>query len=314
MLYAPLYYKEFKCIADKCTHSCCIGWEIDIDEEAAEKYKSNDSEYSNEVLKSIDFVPTPHFRLSAGERCPHLNETGLCKIILNMGEDFLCHICSEHPRFYNETVRGDEVGVGMACEEASRLILSSDSFDKFVLIENGVEYYEKCEFDALKHRQYIYRILSDDSLTHQKRLEILYNEYNFCTENIKKDELINLISSLEYLDEKHKSIFENFDFSIILEKQVEEYLKRALAYYVYRHCSSALDFDEFLASLGFCFFLERLFACSLKDKAGFENAVLMGRIISEELEYSEDNTSAVKNFFYDRLYLTNERMDDNINV
>ncbi len=26
--YAPDYYTEFKCIADKCTHSCCVGWEI----------------------------------------------------------------------------------------------------------------------------------------------------------------------------------------------------------------------------------------------------------------------------------------------
>ena len=29
-LYAPKYYNEFKCIADKCTHSCCVGWEIDM--------------------------------------------------------------------------------------------------------------------------------------------------------------------------------------------------------------------------------------------------------------------------------------------
>ena len=38
-LYAPSYYKKFKCIADKCEHSCCIGWEIDIDEETLEKYE-----------------------------------------------------------------------------------------------------------------------------------------------------------------------------------------------------------------------------------------------------------------------------------
>ena len=36
-LYAPEYYKQFQCIADKCTHSCCIGWEIDIDEITDEK-------------------------------------------------------------------------------------------------------------------------------------------------------------------------------------------------------------------------------------------------------------------------------------
>ena len=39
-LYAPTYYKNFKCIADACEHSCCIGWEIDIDPEALEKYEN----------------------------------------------------------------------------------------------------------------------------------------------------------------------------------------------------------------------------------------------------------------------------------
>ena len=33
MLYTiPDYYKEFQCIADQCEHSCCIGWEIDVDD------------------------------------------------------------------------------------------------------------------------------------------------------------------------------------------------------------------------------------------------------------------------------------------
>ena len=31
--YAPKYYQQFHCIADKCKHSCCIGWEIDIDKD-----------------------------------------------------------------------------------------------------------------------------------------------------------------------------------------------------------------------------------------------------------------------------------------
>ena len=35
-LYAPGYYKRFACIASKCRHSCCVGWEIDIDPETAD--------------------------------------------------------------------------------------------------------------------------------------------------------------------------------------------------------------------------------------------------------------------------------------
>ena len=32
----PNYYDKFKCIANRCKHSCCIGWEIDIDEDTME--------------------------------------------------------------------------------------------------------------------------------------------------------------------------------------------------------------------------------------------------------------------------------------
>ena len=27
----PDFYRDFHCIADRCSDSCCIGWEIDID-------------------------------------------------------------------------------------------------------------------------------------------------------------------------------------------------------------------------------------------------------------------------------------------
>ena len=40
----PHYYKNFKCIADKCRHSCCVGWEIDIDDDTLEKYRNLEGE------------------------------------------------------------------------------------------------------------------------------------------------------------------------------------------------------------------------------------------------------------------------------
>ena len=62
-LLAPSYYKKFKCIADKCTHSCCIGWEIDIDTDTYEKYSRMSGEFGKEILKSIEISDTPHFKL-----------------------------------------------------------------------------------------------------------------------------------------------------------------------------------------------------------------------------------------------------------
>ena len=36
--YVPHIYGDFHCIATACKHNCCIGWEIDVDENAFEKY------------------------------------------------------------------------------------------------------------------------------------------------------------------------------------------------------------------------------------------------------------------------------------
>ena len=35
----PDYFERFQCSASDCTDNCCIGWEIDIDERTAERYK-----------------------------------------------------------------------------------------------------------------------------------------------------------------------------------------------------------------------------------------------------------------------------------
>ena len=41
----PDYYPLFRCIAGKCRHNCCIGWEIDIDPDTHDFYKSVGGEF-----------------------------------------------------------------------------------------------------------------------------------------------------------------------------------------------------------------------------------------------------------------------------
>ena len=83
-LYAPKYYADFKCIADKCKHSCCVGWEIDVDKNTLKKYKALNSPYGKTIKKSISNFKVSHFKLSKSKRCPHLNEKGLCNIIIKL--------------------------------------------------------------------------------------------------------------------------------------------------------------------------------------------------------------------------------------
>ena len=122
----PDFYDDFKCIADKCRHSCCLGWEIDIDDESLRRFMAVDGEFGEYMRRNIELEPTPHFVLGGDERCPFLREDGLCKMILTLGEDSICDICREHPRFYNELPGRIEAGLGLCCEEAARLLLMSD--------------------------------------------------------------------------------------------------------------------------------------------------------------------------------------------
>lgn len=46
----PDYFKQFKCIGGKCEDSCCIGWDIDVDEKTFRQYMKLDNEEFNTIL------------------------------------------------------------------------------------------------------------------------------------------------------------------------------------------------------------------------------------------------------------------------
>lgn len=125
----------FTCIADKCKHSCCIGWEINIDTDTLEKYKAVKGPFGYRLMNNIetDDNGTSHFILDKDERCPFLNSDGLCDIILTLGEDYLSEICTEHPRFYIQSDSGPVKGYGICCEKAAELTLFGNLTEEYDL-------------------------------------------------------------------------------------------------------------------------------------------------------------------------------------
>ncbi|MBE6849697.1 MAG: hypothetical protein E7502_07350, partial [Ruminococcus sp.] len=109
----PQYYQEFRCIADQCKDNCCIGWEIEIDAEAAEHYRKIPGEFGERLRSCIRFGQPSVFVLDAQERCPFLNDRNLCDIITTLGEPVLCQICTDHPRYYEWFGTVKEGGIGM---------------------------------------------------------------------------------------------------------------------------------------------------------------------------------------------------------
>ena len=294
-LYAPEYYKDFACIADKCRHSCCIGWEIDVDGGTVKMYESLKGEYAAAIRESIEPGEPPHFRLSEGDRCPHLNKDGLCRIILAYGEDALCDICREHPRFYNDTPHGREVGLGMSCEEACRLILSSDGYAN--IIEIGDTDGECADgFDPLPFRTALYALLADRTVPYPDRLEKIGAAHGVSLSVHTDAEWRETLASLEYLDDAHRAQFQTYSSDPATPEEIEKPLERALAYFICRHCTGADSSEEFRAALGLSLFLERLLASLAKETP--ERLAEHARIVSEEIEYCEDNTDELKYAFW----------------
>jgi lysine-N-methylase len=132
-LFAPNYYHRFRCIAAACKHSCCVGWEIDVDGDALSRYDALQGSMGDRLRACIDReADPPCFILTEGERCPFLRESGLCDLICELGEESLCHICADHPRFRNIRPDRVELGLGLCCEAAASLILSQTELTEIV--------------------------------------------------------------------------------------------------------------------------------------------------------------------------------------
>uniref|UniRef100_UPI003FF0AD70 flagellin lysine-N-methylase n=1 Tax=Lachnospira sp. TaxID=2049031 RepID=UPI003FF0AD70 len=180
-LRVPDYYDEFQCIADKCSDNCCIGgWEIDIDEDTYERYQQMSGETGEKLRSSI--IQTEDgdycFRLIDG-RCPMLTEEGLCVVHNELGEKYLGVVCSQFPRYseYYGTIK--ESGIGMACEEAARIMLCKNR--KFTLNISPLEekYEQDSEYDSeyaakiFNVREVVFKILCKEDLSVNEKLIVI---------------------------------------------------------------------------------------------------------------------------------------------
>lgn len=177
LLRTPDFYDSFHCIAGKCTDTCCVGWEIDIDEASAKRYAKVKGAFGEKLRENIE---DNHFKLSPGDRCPFLRQDGLCDMICHLGEDSLCDICREHPRFVE--VYGDimEKGIGLCCEEGVRLLLEckSTASSPIAFVEREIDDEpDDIPDDALEardaifeEREHLFKILADHSKPLNERL------------------------------------------------------------------------------------------------------------------------------------------------
>lgn len=183
----PSFFDQFKCIGSACTDTCCAGWEIEVDETTAQGYLAEKGAFGDRLRREIGSEPGEYFFKLQNNRCPFLNKENLCDIFINLGEDRLCDICREHPRFYNWFGDYTEVGLGLCCEEAERLLFSDSKPLTFVeevhtdasdLLDDESE---ECE-QMLEERKAIFSILQNRKKNIGARLKRLLLQLPYADE------------------------------------------------------------------------------------------------------------------------------------
>lgn len=124
----PVFYQNFRCLAQDCRDSCCAGWNITFDKK----------DYLR--LRRLDTPPALRERLEQGvrrekkrsdhdgrlygkfdldanhSRCPFLDPDGLCAIQRACGHDALPEVCKTYPRKIGYSPVAKEYTLSPSCE------------------------------------------------------------------------------------------------------------------------------------------------------------------------------------------------------
>lgn len=286
----PDYYPSFHCIADRCRHSCCIGWEIDIDPRSLRRFLSLPGELGDCLRANIAADENgAHFSLQEGERCPFLEKSGLCRLIREKGEGFICRICSDHPRFYHFRSDGIEKGLGLCCEAACDLILHQTEPVRLILQDDGrrrtpPRKWEQ-QYTALLNE--LVGIAQDRSLQIPERMEHILEAVGMENADLTPSHWVEVFNSLEHMDKD----WENVLLSAAPEDDPlafpSEMIEQLLVYFLYRHlfagCQSRLA--PFYAGLAVLSVRMILAIARNRQEMLCETA----RQYSAEIEYSDEN-------------------------
>lgn len=318
MLCYPDYYTRFKCIADKCSDTCCRGWEICIDEASLEKYRQTGGDIGRRLNENIETDSDgAHFILTDDERCPFLNGSNLCDLYIALGEGALCGICTDHPRFRSFFSDRTEIGVGLCCEAAAEIILTEkkpihiisetkfpdDPLEKavlqiremlFKLCESGepAAALRKCCALAIDAQD----MLAESDFSGISSLYENFSGYSYAVEEISDKEVISVLKTMESISPEWDEMLKKLsDGKYITELSAENELLRLAEYFIFRHFPEALSDGDIVSKAYFAYFAVsavKMFwgaylyenkTLSLRDK------INGAKLFSKGAEYSEEN-------------------------
>ena len=290
-LYAISGYEQFRCLMSRCTHTCCAGWEIDIDGDTLARYRRTGGAIGKKLREKIDWE-AGCFRLEADERCPFLTENGLCELIMTLGDNSLCQICADHPRYRSFLPGRIEIGLGLCCEAAGRLLLRWEEKTELVLLEDDRQPEEE-DGDFLQWREKLLSIAQDRTLPMTERADRLLACAGMDA-NIHPGKWAAELRGLERLDPAWDVCLARLNQpERPVDARWEVPLEQLMVYLLYRHLSAGLEDGDFAGYLAYCVVMWRLLRHMFSHDQTMDGLVETARLYSSEIEYSDENVDAL---------------------
>lgn len=309
-VFAPNYYPAFRCIASACRHTCCVGWEIDVDQEALDYYDTVEGPLGARLREQIDRrADPPCFRLDEQERCPFLNRNGLCDLITELGEDALCHICADHPRFRNILYDRVELGLGLCCEAAAALILGQTAPMEIIPLPDREAARERTAFDEpeepdpitdalLAARTAILAVVQDRTKPLSERIRHVLSSLDIHLPMSDYLAWAEFLRDLERLDPAWGSYLEVLstlgeDPARELDGETATAYEQLVCYFLYRYLTAEDDGRPALLQVRAAFAIQSAILIHAIARAAGQTApdglAEAARLYSSEVEYSEEN-------------------------
>ena len=171
----PSYYKVFECVAGACPDSCCHEWDVQVDAEAAARYRGMEGDLGDALRAHLYEEDGETYLRNVAGRCPMWRADGLCRIQAERGHDALCQVCRQFPRLRHDYGDFVELGLELSCPEAARLILQTP----LKLVTETVPGGEEPEYDPdimeilRESRPYALALLEKGGYSLPERLRLL---------------------------------------------------------------------------------------------------------------------------------------------
>lgn len=306
----PKFYDAFKCKGADCKNTCCQKWEIDIDADSVARYESMPGPLGDDVRAAMTVTDgVHHFKFNKDGKCPLLQD-GLCRIVLDYGEDGLCDICHMHPRFFKYIGELELCGVGLSCEESCELLMGI-AFDEQVIGEDSdMNTYANHEMHRSQNQNLEFIIPGIEEIYHiediiaEIGIELPTEDFQF--EPIPSAEdysmLFDIMSGLEALSPKWSEqlheLTQNPEMAtvktaIYWEHCNQSMFNRLYQYILYRQLDQVTEHypDSVVAYARDS--TEFILICS----AVFGEPLIQTALWSEQIEYDEDNVELLFNTY-----------------